>query len=66
MRCGGPLGLSFANTLGFLGLGRLYFGRGCWTKLPVFSKIVGGVQTLLGIGALFFLGLGLRNRFRLK
>ena len=29
-------------------------------------QVLGGVQTVLGFVLLFFLGLGLRNRFRLK
>ncbi|MCR9140475.1 MAG: pentapeptide repeat-containing protein [Alphaproteobacteria bacterium] len=60
-----PFGLSFANLFSFLGLNRLFFGEvikefGFWLSL------LAGMQTVAGVILLFFLGLGLRNRFRLK
>ena len=61
----GSFGLSFANLFSFLGLNRLYFAEliknfGFWL-----SRLA-GAQTVAGVVLLFFLGLGLRNRFRLK
>jgi hypothetical protein len=60
------VGWSISNTLPFLGFGKLYFGGKFALGLPVWLKVVGGVQTLFGFVLLFFLGLGLRNRFRLR
>ncbi|WP_457648514.1 pentapeptide repeat-containing protein [Profundibacter sp.] len=58
-------GWSISNTLPFLGFGRLYYGE--LAKDLVWPlKVAGGVQTLLGYVLLFFFGLGLRNRFRLR
>lgn len=59
-------GLSFSNTFAFLGLNRVYFEAGYFHDLPTWIKVAGVIQTFLGIAFLFFLGLGLRNRFRLK
>jgi len=58
-------GWSISNTLPFLGFGKLYYGE-LAKDLAWPLKVVGGVQTLLGYVLLFFLGLGLRNRFRLR
>ena len=60
------LGLSFANTFSFLGFSRLYFGADYVALLPAWMKVLGALQTILGVIFLFFLGLGLRNRFRLR
>ncbi len=60
------LGLSVANTFSFLGFGRLFFGGEFYQKLPVVLQTLSGTQTVLGFILLFFLGLGLRNRFRLR
>ncbi|MDY6942243.1 MAG: pentapeptide repeat-containing protein [Pseudomonadota bacterium] len=62
---GQPFGLSFANTFGFLGFHRLYFG-GFLGSAPGWVQVLSGVQTVLGVILLFFLGLGLRTRFRLR
>ncbi len=59
-------GLSFSNSFGFLGFNRVYFGAEYFQQLPAWIKVAGAVQTIMGIAFLFFLGLGLRNRFRLK
>lgn len=61
----GPFGLSFANLFAFLGLHRLYFGD-VLTGLPGWLQTLAGAQTVAGVVLLFFLGLGLRNRFRLQ
>ncbi len=53
-------GWSISNTLPFLGFGKLA------KELAWPLKVAGGVQTLLGYVLLFFFGLGLRNRFRLR
>jgi hypothetical protein len=60
----GPFGLSFANLFAFLGLHRLYFAD-VLTGLPGGLQALAGGQTVAGVVLLFFLGLGLRNRFRL-
>ena len=60
------LGLSIANTFAFLGIRSLYFGSEYVEHLHWGFKVAGGFQTALGIVLLFFLGLGLRNRFRLR
>ena len=58
-------GWSISNTLPFLGFGKLYYGE-LAKDLAWPLKVAGGVQTLLGYVLLFFFGLGLRNRFRLR
>ncbi len=60
------LGLGLANTFAIFGFRTFYFGEEYMSSLPAFVKIVCGAQTVLGFIFLFFLGLGLRNRFRLK
>jgi hypothetical protein len=59
------LGWSISNSLPFLGLGKVYLGD-VIRDLPGWLKYVGGLQTFCGFILLFFLGLGLRNRFRLR
>jgi len=62
----GSLALSLANTFGLLGLRREFFPASVITDLPWILKLVAGIQTIAG-GVLFFLlGLGLRNRFRMR
>ena len=57
------MGWSFANLFSFFGFYRKYFhGEDLNAVLQLFS----GVQTVLGFALLFMLGLGLRNRFRLR
>ncbi len=57
------MGWSFANLFSFFGFYRRYFAdeKSDWV-LQLFSA----TQTVLGFVLLFFLGLGLRNRFRLR
>lgn len=59
------LGPSFSGTFAFLGFLRRFhpdfFANGPW-----WFETISGAQTILGVVLLFFLGLGLRNRFRLK
>jgi len=59
-------GWSISNSLPFLGFGKLYYGSKFAEEISTFLNFVGGVQTLMGFVLLFFLGLGLRNRFRLR
>ena len=59
-------GLSFSNTFALLGFSRIYYCAEYFANLPAWIKVLGGVQTIAGVVLLFFLGLGLRNRFRLK
>ncbi|NVF13356.1 pentapeptide repeat-containing protein [Vreelandella maris] len=61
----GSFGLSFANLFAFLGLNRLYFQE-VIAELGPWLSLLAGMQTVSGVVLLFFLGLGLRNRFRLK
>ncbi len=58
-------GWSISNTLPFLGLVRLYYADTA-KDLAWQLKLIGGLQSLVGIFLLFLLGLGLRNRFRLR
>lgn len=59
------LGISIGNTLPFLGLVRKMHPE-FYSQAPWWLDAISGVQSLAGIVLLFFLGLGLRNRFRLK
>ncbi|WP_353339703.1 pentapeptide repeat-containing protein [Pelagimonas sp. KU-00592-HH] len=59
------LGMSFSNTFKFLGLQRLHFAEAFEEAGTAIHAVAGG-QTVLGFVFLFFLGLGLRQRFRLR
>jgi uncharacterized protein YjbI with pentapeptide repeats len=59
------IGLSFANIFRFFGFQATYFQE-VIPNLPGWLNFIGGAQTVLGYLLLFFLALGLRNRFRLK
>ncbi len=59
------LGLSFSNQFSFFGFGRLFFSE-VLEALPWYLQALSGFQTVSGFILLFFLGLGLRNHFRLK
>ena len=63
---GSVFALSFTNTFSLFGFHRLYFGAAFLTELASWMKIIGACQTVLGFVFLFFLGLGLRTRFRLR
>jgi uncharacterized protein YjbI with pentapeptide repeats len=63
---GGALGLSFANTFGFLGIRKDFIDPGLLQSLPGWLRVVATIQTILGIALLFLFGLGIRNRFRIK
>lgn len=59
------LGISIGNTLPFLGFVRKMHPD-FYKEAPAWLDAFSGFQSLMGIVLLFFMGLGLRNRFRLK
>ena len=59
-------GLSFSNIFRFLGFQRVHFEPEIINSLPFPLEVMTAVQTVVGFVLLFLLGLGLRNRFRLK
>lgn len=63
---GRALALSFANIFYFLGFHRTFFTPDVVQRLPAALQVLSGFQTLAGVALLFFLGLGLRTRFRLR
>ncbi len=61
------LGVSTANTLGPLGLRKELMEAGTLpTDLSRWLRFVSGAQMVIGLILLFLIGLGLRNRFRMK
>lgn len=60
------LGYSFANMFKFFGLQRTYFDFAEIRDWPAWVQVVSAIQTVLSFILLFFLGLGLRTRFRLR
>ena len=56
---------SFANMLPIFGFQRVYLAD-VYKALPPALQLISGAQTVLAFVFLFFLGLGLRTRFRLK
>lgn len=62
---GTAVGLSAANCLAGLGLRKELMGK-TLESLGAGALIVSGVQMVLGLVFLFLIGLGLRNRFRMK
>ena len=58
--------LSFSNIFRFLGLQSTYLGRDFMLGLGPVTSVLSALQTILGFTFLFFLGLGLRQRFRLR
>ncbi|MEX0970887.1 MAG: pentapeptide repeat-containing protein [Paracoccaceae bacterium] len=62
---GPAFGLSIASSFGFFGFNRVYYGE-LFSTAPDWLMFMTGLQTILGFIFLFFLGLGLRNRFRLR
>ena len=59
-------GLSFSNIFRFFGFQRVHFEPEIINSLPFPLEVMTAVQTVVGFVLLFLLGLGLRNRFRLK
>jgi len=60
------LGFSFGTAFGFFGFQRAYFGFEFLRALPDWMQAMAATQTVLSFILLFFLGLGLRTRFRLR
>lgn len=63
---GSAMGLSFSNLFPLFGFGRVFFGAEFMASLPPVLKLLAGFQTVASLPLLFFLGLGLRQRFRLR
>lgn len=63
---GSAMGLSFSNLFPLFGFGRAFFGAEFMASLPPVLKLLSGFQTVASLPLLFFLGLGLRQRFRLR
>ncbi len=61
-----PFSLTFANMFKIFGFQRSVFGFEYLQGLPMWMQFIAGVQTIAGFVFLFFLGLGLRQRFRLR
>ena len=61
------LAMSISNTFGFLGLGRVLLREEllALNDYP-WLELVAGMQFFLGPVFLFFLGLALRNRYRMR
>jgi len=64
--CLDSISLSFAAMFKFLGLQSVHFGAEYIRALHWSLELLTALQTLGGIILLFFLGLGLRTRFRLR
>lgn len=60
------LGLSFSNVFPFFSTRSLFVGPEFFRTMPDALVLVAALQTVFGILLLFFLGLGLRTRFRLR
>lgn len=63
---GRGMAFSFANLFTVFGLHKLWFSATWLEHLWWPMKLLGGVQTVFSLPLLFFLGLGLRTRFRLR
>ncbi|MFY1706385.1 hypothetical protein J3365_02700 [Tritonibacter scottomollicae] len=57
--------LSFSNLFPLFGFGRVFLGD-VLAALPRGAQVLCGLQTVFSLPLLFFLGLGLRQRFRLR
>ncbi|EAQ47607.1 hypothetical protein MED193_20479 [Roseobacter sp. MED193] len=62
---GAAMGLSFSNLFPLFGFGRTFLAAEL-AGLPAVLKVISGFQTVFSVPLLFFLGLGLRQRFRLR
>lgn len=58
--------LSFANQFPLFGLHGRWFSLAYLQDLNPWLKALGGLQTVASLPLLFFLGLGLRTRFRMR
>ncbi|MCG7627599.1 pentapeptide repeat-containing protein [Epibacterium sp. MM17-32] len=62
---GTAMALSFSNLFPLFGFGRGTLGE-ILDKMPPVLQVLSGAQTVLSLPLLFFLGLALRQRFRLR
>ncbi|WP_417816508.1 pentapeptide repeat-containing protein [Tritonibacter scottomollicae] len=62
---GTAMALSFSNLFPLFGFGRGALGE-ILDKMPPVLQVLSGAQTVLSLPLLFFLGLALRQRFRLR
>lgn len=60
------LGVSFSNTFRFFGFQKQFYDGYFNEELHSGIEVLAGAQTVVGYALLFFLGLGLRQRFRLR
>jgi uncharacterized protein YjbI with pentapeptide repeats len=60
------IGLSLANTFGVLGFRKDFIDPHVIETLSRALKLASAVQTLFGVVLLFFFGLAVRNRFRMR
>ena len=63
---GTAFGFSLSNVLPVFGFRRIYFGDDFMDSLPSSLIFMSSAQTILSFPLLFFLGLGFRQRFRLR
>jgi hypothetical protein len=63
---GTAMALSLHNIIPIFGFGGQYFDKDFMEALPASLKFLSGVSRIFGFVFLFFLGLGLRTRFRLR
>ncbi|MCG7622906.1 pentapeptide repeat-containing protein [Epibacterium sp. Ofav1-8] len=62
---GTAMALSFSNLFPLFGFGRVFLSE-VLAGLPRWAQVLSGAQTVLSLPLLFFLGLALRQRFRLR
>ena len=58
--------LTYANLLSPLNIRKDFFDPEVLKKLPIWVQLISGFQTIAGVFFTFLIGLGLRNRFRMK
>ena len=58
--------LSFANTFGAFGFRRDFIDPNLVESLSGWLKVASAAQTIVGVVLLFFFGVAVRNRFRMK
>lgn len=63
---GAAMAVSLGNTLPFLGITKTYFANNPLQTVPAALKVLSGLQSVLAAPLLFFFGLGLHTRFRLR
>ena len=63
---GTAIGFSLSNVFPVFGFRRIYFSDDFMDSLPASLVFLSSAQTVLSLPFLFFLGLGIRQRFRLR